>query len=120
MSVAQSVSGLSASSASASPLRPPAAPLSPTAAKSPSVYPFPCPSWCRLPHDLEAAALLGTLTHMSAEFTVPNPSPLNDGPAVMLRAQLFGTDRPEGLGRRACIWAGRRMWNWTRRRRSCS
>ncbi|MFJ1647966.1 DUF6907 domain-containing protein [Streptomyces sp. NPDC088258] len=66
--------------------------------QSPSVYPFDCPSWCRLTHDLDAAVVLGTLTHMSAEFSVPNPAPLDGGKETLLRAQLFQMDRPESSG----------------------
>lgn len=63
---------------------------------APSAHPAACPSWCRERHDAAACASLGLMPHLSAEYRVENPAPLDDESAFMLRAQLLQIDRVTG------------------------
>lgn len=83
-------------SQSAAPVLSAPVPPQPPAPFAPSAHPAACPSWCRERHDAAACASLGLMPHLSAEYRVENPAPLDDESAFMLRAQLLQIDRVTG------------------------
>lgn len=74
----------------------PILPQVPSRTPETAAAPASCPSWCRETHDVTACGVLGVTTHLSSEHSVANPDPLDDAPALMMRAQLLKIDRAQG------------------------
>jgi hypothetical protein len=71
----------------------------PAAVTAATLHPTPCPSWCkdrshRIRHSFGPTATW----HWSPQYTVGNPRPLDAGPAVILRAELFVGDEGDRRG----------------------